>query len=220
MAGEKFFEEWTYVERDGSTSLIYPDGCRDILVIHRAERLQGVAVADFDFQPRTVTMPAGTGISGYRMRPGTWVSDATLIAISASPLAAAEIIGNTVLYSADIDDAILALGAGGETVHSTARNAGLSVRSMQRLFASHGLPPPDFWRLLCRARKAVHGLRADVPLADLAYAAGYSDQAHMTRDLVRWFGASPSKLREDARTLNLISQPALGNWTGEQISTR
>lgn len=220
MAGLRLFEEWTYLEQDGSASLIYPDGCRDILVIHRAGRPEGVVVADFDFQPRTVWMPAGTRIVGYRMRPGTWVSDTTLNAVTRSPLSAAEILGNSVRYSADVDEAIMALGSSGETVHSAARNTGLSVRSMQRLFAGHGLPPPDFWRLLCRARKTAHGLRADMPLADLAYERGYSDQAHMTRDLVRWFGASPSKLREDTRTLKLISQPALGNWTGEQISTR
>jgi AraC-like DNA-binding protein len=41
----------------------------------------------------------------------------------------------------------------------------------------------------------VRALAGDVPLAALAADHGYADQAHMTRDLRRWFGASPSRLR-------------------------
>jgi hypothetical protein len=42
----------------------------------------------------------------------------------------------------------------------------------------------------------------------------------MTRDLARWFGMSPGLLRQSAPVLDALLQPALGNWTGEQISTR
>jgi AraC-like DNA-binding protein len=82
------------------------------------------------------------------------------------------------------------------------------------------LPPPDFWRLLGRARRAAGRIASGARLAEVADDAGYSDQAHMTRELARWFGMSPGQLRRSAPALDALLQPALGNWTGEQISTR
>jgi AraC-like DNA-binding protein len=59
-----------------------------------------------------------------------------------------------------------------------------------------------------------------VPLADIACAAGCADQAHMTRDVVRWFGVTPAELRRNRELLGTLDQPGRGNWTGEQISIR
>ena len=42
----------------------------------------------------------------------------------------------------------------------------------------------------------------------------------MTRDFVRWFGATPAVLRRDHGLLGTLDQPGLGNWAGEQISIR
>lgn len=220
MSSGIVFERWTYLERGSAPSLIYPDGCRDLLIFHRNDRFERAALTDFDFSPRSVQLAAGTRIEGFRLRPGVTLKEAVLSAIRARPQAAREILGNSLCVSDDIDQAIFALGAGHETVRSVAANSGLSVRSLQRVFAEEGLPPPDFWRLLCRARRAALRLQGTLPLADIASDSGYSDQAHMSRDLVRWFGASPARLRRDAQTLRLLAQPALGNWTGEQISTR
>ena len=42
----------------------------------------------------------------------------------------------------------------------------------------------------------------------------------MTRAFARWFGHTPGGLRRQANLLEVVGQPALGNWTGEQISTK
>jgi AraC-like DNA-binding protein len=63
-------------------------------------------------------------------------------------------------------------------------------------------------------------LSLPVTLAEIACDCGYSDQAHMTREFVRWFGKTPTWLCRDVRLLDLLNQPALDNWTGEHISTR
>ncbi|MBI1651000.1 hypothetical protein C6Y62_12440 [Hyphomicrobium sulfonivorans] len=44
---------------------------------------------------------------------------------------------------------------------------------------------------------------------------GYSDQAHMTREFVRWFGRSPEKLRQNPSAMSDLLQPGLGNWSEE-----
>lgn len=41
----------------------------------------------------------------------------------------------------------------------------------------------------------------DVPLARVAFRAGYSDQSHMTRQMVRFFGSTPAQVRRRAGRL-------------------
>ena len=36
------------------------------------------------------------------------------------------------------------------------------------------------------------------PLVDIALSAGYSDQAHLTREMRRWLGLTPGALRRQA----------------------
>ncbi len=115
---------------------------------------------------------------------------------------------------------IVALAAPEASLRRAARLIGVSERTLQRRFRSLGLPTPDFWRLLGRARNAARALPCRVSLADIACAFGYSDQAHMTHDFVRWFGVTPAELRRNRGLLRMLDQPGLGNWTGEQISIR
>ncbi|MEC9402698.1 MAG: helix-turn-helix domain-containing protein, partial [Pseudomonadota bacterium] len=131
-----------------------------------------------------------------------------------------DILGNALDETNDLDDVIVALTLPQSTVERASKQAGVSVRTLQRRFREQGLPPPEYWRLLARARRAAGLLATEVPLVEIAAVCGFSDQAHMTRDLRRWFGRSPAQLRRDPDSLSLLSQPALGNWIGEQISTR
>ncbi|MBN9029456.1 MAG: helix-turn-helix domain-containing protein [Rhizobiales bacterium] len=93
-------------------------------------------------------------------------------------------------------------------------------RRLQRRFHEKYLPTPDFRRRLGRARRAAAALSVDLPLAAVAVSLGYSDQAHMTRDCLNWFGQSPARLRRDHAARAILAQPGLGNWTGVQISMR
>ena len=106
------------------------------------------------------------------------------------------------------------------STRKVAKLAGVSERTLQRRFKRDQLPSPDFWRLLGRVRRAAQALADEIPLAQLADIFGYSDQAHMTREFVRWFRATPTQIRQNPDLLKQICQPGLGNWTGEQISTR
>jgi AraC-like DNA-binding protein len=220
MSGMVRFEKWHHRIDRAENALIFPDGCRDVLVVRERGRREKVLLTDLDFQPRVSELAEGTQIMGFRLRPGAVVTDEVLAAVARDCAQVEDILGNALDETNDLDDVIVALTLPLATVERVSKQAGVSVRTLQRRFREQGLPPPEYWRLLARARRAAGFLATELPLVEIASACGFSDQAHMTRDLRRWFGGSPAQLRRDPYCLSLLSQPALGNWTGEQISTR
>lgn len=220
MRNSASFHRWNHQAPQAERHLVFPDGCRDVLVITQADGSVHTTLTPFDFRPRVADLPADTKLAGYRLRPGAVLSADALQAVSASPGRVESIVADECGDWSDLDEAIMALTLPAATVAGVSRAAGLSIRTMQRCFLARGLPPPDYWRLLARARRAVGLLTSSAPLAAVASESGYSDQAHLTRALTRWFGATPAQLRRQTSTLHTLCQPALGNWTGEQISTR
>ena len=211
---------WTYrVEADAGATVL-PDGCRDVLVISGPGRADEVRLTDWDLRPRSVRLTAGWTITGYRLRPGVTMDRQCIETLGGDPEQLEQAIASEARADDEVGAMIEALVAPGATVRSVARHAGVTARTLQRRFHALGLPGPDTWRLLGRARRAAWALAGPLPIADIACASGYSDQAHMTREFVRWFGAPPDRLRRDGPLLRQIRQPGLGNWTGEQISTR
>ncbi|MCM5560405.1 AraC family transcriptional regulator [Pleomorphomonas sp. JP5] len=206
--------------REAEQHVVFPDGCRDVLVVREPGGVHEVFLTEFDFGPRPAVLRPGTEITGYRLKPGADVSAPVVEAIAANPDLAETLLGDACGDWNDLDEAIAALTMPGATVAAVARSLGVSIRTMQRHFLSRNLPPPDFWRLLARVRQAARLLRVAAPLAEMADECGFSDQAHMTRDFTRWFGLTPVQLRGNESLLKVLGQPALGNWTGEQISTR
>lgn len=229
MRGGTAFFAWQHLATAPERAPVLPDGCRDVLVLRPAGAAPRVVLTEFDLRPRIAELEAGTLIEGFRLRPGAGVSPQVLAAISRDAAqgegdGTTEILGNALSdpqgEDGDVSAAIRVLAGPGESLASVARGLGVSPRSLQRRFREQGLPPPDHWRLLGRARRAAGRLSGAAPLAEIAAECGFADQAHMTRELARWFGASPERLRRDRALLELACQPALGNWTGEQISTR
>lgn len=220
MQNETRFIEWQHHAEAPEKAPIFPDGCRDLLIIRNTDGPADIVLTGLDFRPRIAALRPGVRITGYRLRPGAALSPKALEAVAADTSRAQAIVEEECGGHTGLDDAIAALAAPCATAGSAARDLGVSLRTMQRLFLNKHLPPPDFWRLLARARHATTLLATTAPLADIADRCGFSDQAHMTRELVRWFGLSPGHLRRNTAVIGLLSQPALGNWTGEQISTR
>jgi AraC-like DNA-binding protein len=102
-----------------------------------------------------------------------------------------------------VQEAIAALARGG-TVHTVARAAGMSERSLHRdLVRWSGLAPKPLARIL-RMHRCLAALRAGrVPLAELAVRLGYADQAHMTRELKILAGVTPRDVLREAPVRNL-----------------
>jgi len=220
MVLEARFHRWRYHVRSDERAPVFPDGCRDVLILQHPGAPETVTLTDIDVLPRLADLSAGTEISGYRLPPGGTLGSAALSEISRRSEKAGEIIGNDLVLSTDAQELISALARPSASVASVAADLGVSVRTFQRRLRDFALPAPDYWRLLARARRAATQLQDDVPLTAIACDCGYSDQAHMTREFQRWFSRTPAQMRARPDLLDLVFQPALGNWTGEQISTR
>ncbi|MFD0400610.1 DUF6597 domain-containing transcriptional factor [Kitasatospora sp. NPDC127121] len=86
-------------------------------------------------------------------------------------------------------------------VDDLARELGLTVRRLQRLFAEYVGASPKW--VLRRARLHEAAERADaggaLDLAALAAELGYADQAHLTRDFTAAVGTSPARYADAAR---------------------
>lgn len=196
---------------------MFPDGCQDVLIVEPPRGPVRILLTSIDYRPCHADLAAGVQLRGYRLRPGATMSTAALAAIARAPAHVESILADACGEWSDLDDAIQTLAEPGMTVEVAARR---SPRTMQRQFKARHLPPPDFRRLLSRARCAAAMLASSGPLAMIAGECGFADQAHMTRDIRRWFGATPAQLCRSRHVLDLLRQSALGNWTGEHISTR
>jgi AraC-like DNA-binding protein len=203
-------QTWTWSHRATKTkrATVYPDGCCDVLIIQQPGQRPSVIQTALDLQPRQVLVMEGTVFTGYRMEPGARVSPAQLRAIAAGPDRAPEVLAET-SPSSDIAALIAALGRQDSTVAQAAREQGLSIRSVQRLFRHHALPAPDVWRLLARARRAAAMLAGPLPLAAIAADCGFTDQPHLTRAFRHWFAMTPGQARQRPDILAIIGQPGL-----------
>jgi AraC-like DNA-binding protein len=86
-----------------------------------------------------------------------------------------------------------ALAAGDARVAAVAEQVGLSDRHLQRRFAIQvGYGPKTFHRVM-RFRRFLNGDR-NLGLAAMALAAGYADQAHLTRECRRLAERTPAEL--------------------------
>lgn len=209
------FIRWTSQVSAQRVFTILPDGCRDIL-LHTNDHGTTAMLTCLDMQPRQITLHPGDEMVGYRLRPGLQINADDLADIKCDS-DATDVIGHAQTESSS---AIQALGANNTSVKQIAKQLGVSLRTLQRHFNAMGHPPPEFWRLLGRARRAAITLTSDLPLTDIAGIHGYSDQSHLTRACQHWFGQTPRHIRQNTSFLADINQPALGTWTGEHISIR
>ena len=82
---------------------------------------------------------------------------------------------------------------GSARVETIAAEVGWSRRHLAARFREAvGLPPKAFGRLL-RVEDAARRVRAGQALAEVAYAAGYSDQSHFNRDFRELVGCTPTE---------------------------
>ena len=81
-------------------------------------------------------------------------------------------------------------------IERLAGDVGWTPRHLRRRFVAEiGLSPRRFARV-ARLRRLVETLRRDEPLGTVAHMHGFTDQAHMCRDVRGLTGLSPSALRE------------------------
>ena len=91
------------------------------------------------------------------------------------------------------------------TLAELARLAGLSAFHLCRVFRQSVGMPPHAYQTQLRVRRAKALLRAGLPIASAATAAGFYDQAHLTRHFKRVVGVPPGRY--------LVGLPSPGDRT-------
>lgn len=193
-----------------------PDGCIEIIRRHSGRSIwrreqPEVFVTGLGEQPVALRFSGDARFTGIRLWPWAWEAlggapcpqfaddwieaPAVLVALTQGDVTANLEAALAGIAPPPIARAILA----GTSVAHIANAAGLSLRQLQRWFATHiGMPPRSYLRLL-RFREAIGGVHGDATLADTAAAYGYADQAHMARDFRTLAGVPPSSARGRAK---------------------
>lgn len=86
------------------------------------------------------------------------------------------------------------------TVTRMAAKVGVSASRLHAIFLDELGQSPHAWLSHLRLERVRHGLAAtDLPIAELAYRAGYADQSALTRAVRKATGLTPSAYRRRAR---------------------
>jgi AraC-like DNA-binding protein len=198
---------------------VLPDACVDIVAIDGRLRVAGPATG-----PVTSTVPAGATVVGVRFRIGAagaalglpaselldtiapleqvWGAEAARIEerVAQAPTSALRLtaLANELRTRADAatpDPLVRAVATSPHApVHRLASTLGITERQLRRRFAAAvGYGPKTMQRILRFQRfLALAAGRGD--LAQLAFEAGYADQAHLTRESRRLAGRTPAGL--------------------------
>jgi AraC-like DNA-binding protein len=189
---------------------VIPDGHADVL-LWESGLIEVVGLQDHVALPE---LPAGTRIHGIRLRPE---AVAAAFRLPADQLRNVTVTGDDVLGShraRDLADPLLldtwirsiepdyrttvaTSLLRTKTVSETAGLLDVSPRQLRRVFLTNvGLGPKTYQRVL-RLQSFITAAAIWPGLASAAAAAGYADQAHLTREVKELAGLTPAKLLEE-----------------------
>jgi AraC-like DNA-binding protein len=93
------------------------------------------------------------------------------------------------------------------TAAAMARRTGVSVSQLHALFRSELGTTPRAWLGELRLKRMAEQLaQTDLPIAELAYRGGYSDQSALTRAMKRATGLTPAAYRRRCREMRPLQQ--------------
>ncbi len=207
-------QAWTVSSSEARLDVVLPDGCQDLIArISRCEKAQWF-VADLNDTAYSVATEGGERFIGYRFQPGAMIDKPALLNAVRNydgddRERAFSAIAEYVHLDGQVAEALACL-ATTRTIPGAARTLGLCERSLERLVLKRTGRTPGFWKNLARIRRAAKALGGQAPLSEIAAGNGYADQAHMTRDFIRWFGISPGRFRIMPDQMSTIAQPGYG----------
>ena len=202
---------WQVSSLPAGAARIYPDGCQDVIWVKPVNGRSYWKAAPLDARMRVLYSMAGADLWGARLTPGAQIPPDLVHALDADgPDQAAAAIAALCAVPEPVRDWLCALRAAPSlSVPRLARSLGVSARTLQRQVKSSTGQGPLFWARLMRLRQALSEAQQGLPLAEAAYAAGFADQAHFTREAVAFHAAPPSRLLRDPTALASIMAPGL-----------
>lgn len=211
---------WTHRGAPHGEGRVLPDGCMDLLWWDGALVVAGPDTRAHVHSPRNLsritglrfapgTGPAVFGLPAYELRDQRvpldelWPERAVRsleerVAAAPSPGSALELVARDRLpqrsTARPLPSAVVELLARGRGVADVARSVGLSERQLhRRCLDAFGYGPKTLARVL-RLQRALTMADRAVPLAEVAAASGYADQAHLSREFRALTGVPPKRL--------------------------
>lgn len=199
---------WHTVDVTDGTYLAAADACWD-LIFTRMPAGSRVLISGPSSRPTVVPYRAGNRNVGVRFTRGTYFThveprsmcDRTVPLPMPDP-EHFELAARTWAMPGyeDIDDLLAAFEDAGLLAHDEVIEAALhgdeplvSPRTVERHFTRITGRSLRQVRQITRAREAAARLRTGEAIADVAYALGYADQSHLTRDVKRLTGYTPAE---------------------------
>ncbi len=199
---------WNSSSKLETTMVILPDGCRDLIMKVENNGKPKWFVSPLFDQAKIVSIEANSVFTGYRMRPGVYIAEETLLRVINQNKENIDDISNLLSDYTDtkcsVQEALKCLATDVSSVKQVAKELGVSPRTLQRLIVSNTNKPPTYWILLARARRAARALTLSTPLAEIAEIYGYADQSHMNREFKRWFNTTPLAMRTTPSVLRQL----------------
>lgn len=204
---DNLLAQWQTSVSENSTTIILPDGCRDlILKTVNNGRPQWHISPLFD-QAKTVPLEAHSTFTGFRLKPGVSIAHEQLLSVLEQHEESIDdistLLSDYTHVKSSVDEALSCLATEVSSVKHAAKELGISSRTLQRIIVNHTSKSPTYWVLLARARRAARALTTSISFAELAEIHGYADQSHMNREIKRWFNTTPSAIRA---TPGIVSQ--------------
>ncbi|MBL4603452.1 MAG: helix-turn-helix transcriptional regulator [Emcibacteraceae bacterium] len=198
-------DKWTSFSPIAQEITVIPDGCRDLIMREDVGVAPVWSVSPLFDQSQLITTHSGTKYLGFRMKAGVRIDEHGLLELirSEKTIDINSFLGDFARYDTNVDEVLLCLASDIKTVDDAARQLGVKIRTLQRLLMSNTERPPSYWLMLARARKTAADILRTNDNSDIAYKHGYSDQAHLCRDIKRWFNKTPSELK---RSTNISAQ--------------
>lgn len=191
-------DSWSVQPRQAGAATILPDGCRDLICIEASGHPPRWLLSPLQTSAKTVHMQPGIRMTGFRLHAAVTAPDAEAMACrlaghAPDPAHIGPLIAENTRLTPNTREALACL-ARAPSVAQGARDLGVRMRSLQRLMLRDTGQSPTFWLQLARIRHTAR-LVTRQSLAEAAHAAGYADQAHMSRAFRRWFAVSPAAFR-------------------------
>ena len=197
------------------SAAVLPDGCRDVIIRLTPGAAPVVFVTGLDQSAYQVELNPGEFLFGVRLAPGANIDERCLLPARTRDIDPEQMLGRAfdaaTAPKVGVAEALSLFASSPCSIVVAARTFGVSERTLRRTVTRATGWPPSRWLALARARRCARALVFDKhPLAEVAVDAGYSDQAHMTRDMASWFRMTPRQVRDSGNVRNLLSQPGFG----------
>ena len=203
---------WTSYSKADSTSIIIPDGCRDLILMQKEGQRPHWFISPLFDQSKFLKVDHNIDFIGFRVKPGTVINEEKLLLNVQKNQHNIDDVENLIndfsTRKRSVIDAILCLSDDGTlSVNHASQRLGVNIRSLQRLVNKNTGRTPSYWFQLARVRRAGKALASETDFTGIAYTHGFSDHAHMCREFKRWFNLSPTEIHSRAEITQQLKIP-------------